>query len=243
MVYRSKLKWIGKFVEGKRVLDLGCVCHDLDQTAVPWLHGFLKERAASVLGVDRIAEEVNRMSERGFDAVCADVEEMDLLGGHPGGFDVIVAGDIIEHLDNPGRFLDRVREHLAPNGVFLVTTPNPVTYVRFMRLLFKGSAGGNREHTCWFTTKVLLQLAHRHNMELAEEAYADETRLYYPWFKPAKKGGPIRRFFHHLGRFLGMLLFWKPVVWTNSLVCLFRPRCAETICMAFRAYEKPESAE
>ncbi len=40
MVYRSKLDWIGKFVcsetgDGKTVLDLGCVCHDLDQTAVP----------------------------------------------------------------------------------------------------------------------------------------------------------------------------------------------------------------
>ena len=228
--YRRKFDWIGRFVDAqKHVLDLGCVCHDLDQTAVPWLHGFLRDRAASVLGVDYLPEAVDRMRADGFDAVCADVQQLDL--GRQ--FDVVVAGDLIEHLDNVGLFLDRCAAHLADDGVLLVTTPNPVNYVRLVRTLVKGSAGGNKEHTCWFTAKVLRQLAERHGLEVAEEAYIDDTYLFYPWFKP-QKGPAGRRFLRHVARFCSMLFCWKPVCWINSFDTLLRPRLGETLCLAFR---------
>ena len=41
-----------------------------------------------------------------------------------GRFDVISALEVIEHMDDTDVFLDRVREHLAEGGLFLVTTPN-----------------------------------------------------------------------------------------------------------------------
>lgn len=39
-------------------------------------------------------------------------------------FDVVIAGEIIEHLPNPGRFLERARAHLADGGELIVTVPN-----------------------------------------------------------------------------------------------------------------------
>lgn len=239
MVYRSKLDWIGRFVHGEggggqTVLDLGCVCHDLDQTAVPWLHGFLVHRAERVLGVDYLPDEIQRMRQEGYDVVCANVEEMDLQET----FDVIVAGDIIEHLGNVSRFIERVRAHLIPGGVFLVTTPNPITWVRFLRILLKSHAGGNREHTCWFTAKVLRQLVGGCGLELVEEAFVDDTKLFYPWFKQQKSCSPARRVLRNMGRFFSMLLIWRPAVLAQSILCRFRPRLSETICMAFRIRDK-----
>lgn len=235
-VYRSKLDWIGRFLSAEAtVLDLGCVCHDLDQTAVPWLHGFLRDRCARVLGVDYLGESVERMQQDGFEAVCADVQQMD-LGER---FDVVVAGDIVEHLDNVGLFLDRSRAHLADGGLLLLTTPNPVNYTRWVRLLVKGSAGGNAEHTCWFTAKLLRQLAERHGLAVVEEAYVDDTRLFYPWLKPLDKQrfSRRRRFFRHLSRLMGMVLLWKPTLLVGSLLSRLRPRSSETLCLALRKNE------
>lgn len=228
-LYRSKLDWIAPYVDGRAVLDLGCVCHDLDQTAVPWLHAFLLGRADRVLGVDYLEDQVARMRDQGYHAVTADVQTMDL--GET--FDVLVAGDIIEHLDNPGLFLDRCCAHMKPDGRLLITTPNPVNVVRLIRTLFKGAPGANGEHTCWFTAQVLRQLAARHGLEVVDEAYVNDTRLFYPWFKP-QHGSALRRLGRHANRLAVMLLLWGPARLKNAILSRLRPRTAETLCLALR---------
>lgn len=231
MLYRDKRKWVRQYVAGKDVLDLGCVCHELDAADPPWLHGFLSEHADSVLGVDVLPDQIAELQKRGYDVVCADVETMDLSRQ----FDVVVAGDIIEHLANPGRFLERVRAHLRPGGLLLATTPNPVTLMRLLRVLTSGRVRANREHTCWFTAKVLRQLAARHGFEMVDESYADDTRLYYRlWPRITARSGRVRRCWRRV-RVLIKRLLWRPWIWLNSLLCLMRPACAETLCMAFRA--------
>ena len=243
-LYRSKLDWIAQYVDSsKSVLDLGCVCHDLEQTAVPWLHGFLCDRAGIVFGVDYLDDAVAQMQADGYNAVCANVETMELtqavadIGKKkllPEKFDLIVAGDIIEHLDNVGLFLDRVRAYLADDGMFLVTTPNPVNCIRINRAFLKGSPGANKEHTCWFTAKVLRQLAERHGFVVTEEAYIDDSWLFFPWFKPQKKGSPSRKFLRQISRFFSMLFIWKPLLCISSICCKLQPRLGETLCLALK---------
>lgn len=228
-LYRSKLDWIGPWVEDKNVLDLGCVCHDLSQMAVPWLHGFIKQRAKRVVGVDILPEAIEQLKADGYDVQQGNVETM-ALGEK---FDVIVAGDIIEHLNDFDAFFNRVKEHLNADGVFLVTTPNPVNYLRLMRILIKGSAGGNKQHTCWFTPKVLVQLAQRFGFELADEAWVDDSRYFYPWLKATKKRG-VRKILRNFSRLLSMLLIWKPACWATSLLARIRPRFSETFCLALK---------
>ncbi len=230
MLYRSKLNWIAKYVANAQVLDLGCVCHELDITDPPWLHGFLAERAARVVGVDILPDAVAELERRGYSVACADVETMDL--GET--FDVVVAGDIIEHLSNAGLFFQRVRAHLKDDGVLLVATPNPLNPMRILRMLTSGRDLANSEHTCWFTVKVLRQLAARHGFEMADESYADDTRYYYriwPRIKPRR--GAARRAWKRTQTLIKRL-WWRPWIWLTSLLCLVRPRLAETLCVAFR---------
>jgi len=230
MLYRSKLNWIAKYVGGAEVLDLGCVCHELDLTDPPWLHGFIVERAARAVGVDILPDAVAELQRRGFTAICANVETMD-LGER---FDVIVAGDIIEHLSNVGAFFERVAAHLKPGGVFLVATPNPLNPTRMIRLLTSGRDRANVQHTCWFTGKVLRQLAERYGFEPTDESYADDTRYYYRlWPRIKARGGPVRRAWRR-ARMLVKRLAIRPWIWLTSLLCLPRPRLAETLCMAFQ---------
>lgn len=39
-------------------------------------------------------------------------------------FDIIVSLQVIEHLYNPDLMIERVKKHLKPNGIFILTTPN-----------------------------------------------------------------------------------------------------------------------
>ena len=209
-VYRDKLDWILPFVDDRVVLDLGCVRHEVEETHKDdWLHGKIVDRASRVLGVDYLEDAVADLKQRGFNVICANVETMD-IGSR---FELIVAGDLIEHLDNFGNFLDRVHAHLDDGGTFLLTTPNPVNLMRFVGILVRGEAGANPEHTCWFTQQVIAQLAERHDLEIQEIAYVDDSAQYY----------------------LSGSLFWRPVLWMNSLLARIRPQFAETICVALRA--------
>lgn len=204
MVYRNKNEWIIPKVVGKNVLDLGCVRHDLDETTKEgWLHGHIVNNAATVTGVDYLEEEVNELVKKGYNMVCANVETMDL--GNK--YELIVAGDLIEHLSNFGMFLERVYEHLKDNGEFVVTTPNPVNIFRFMNVLAGGKAGANQEHTCWFTEQVLEQLVVRYGFKVKEVAYVDDSYQYYKIWK------------------------WWPFMLINYLICRIRPAYSETICM------------
>lgn len=54
-------------------------------------------------------------------------------------FDLVTAVEIIEHLDAPRHFVRNVRNLLAPDGTFLVTTPNVAHWVGRVRFATSGS--------------------------------------------------------------------------------------------------------
>jgi 2-polyprenyl-3-methyl-5-hydroxy-6-metoxy-1,4-benzoquinol methylase len=76
------------------------------------LHGLIAERAASVVGVDYDRQAVEQLRAKGFDVRVGNVENLD-LGRR---YEVVVAGELFEHLTNHRSFLDSVRRHLAPGG-------------------------------------------------------------------------------------------------------------------------------
>jgi SAM-dependent methyltransferase len=231
----SKESWLHPYIEGRRVLDLGCVCHKLDRPDIPLLHDFIRTHAESVLGVDCLTDAVAEMKQQGYNVVCADVEKMDLGDT----FDVITAGDIIEHLNSPGRFLARCAAHLEPGGLLLVTTPNPVTFERWMRVLVSGTIDCNKEHTCWFTARVLRQLAERFGFVISDESYVNDTLRYHPIYRPQpRRKGTLRWLLRTCDYTLKGLL-WSPVVGMQTLTALLRPAASETLCMALQKTDRP----
>lgn len=166
------------------ILDLGCVQHDAEKESNnDWLHGRLVDMDADVLGVDYLAEEVEKLNAQGYNVEQADVEQMDL--GRQ--FDVVVAGELIEHLSNIGDFLESVQNHLSADGQFILTTPNPWAFHRFKQALLQDDVNANPEHTCWLDERTIKQVFARHGFETSRVDYV----------RPSQGG--ITRFVYDLG--------------------------------------------
>jgi methionine biosynthesis protein MetW len=102
--------------DGSRVLDVGCSTGNFGEA-------LQKFKGCTTVGVDineaDIAEAKARLSE----AHVLDIREPgagDLLGT----FDVVVFGDVIEHLPDPRSVLRAVHELLNPGGVIVYSIPN-----------------------------------------------------------------------------------------------------------------------
>ena len=139
-IYRNDL--IFSYVRGKEVLDLGSTTNKKEMFDV------MKRLAKNIIGVDLRKSDDSQILE-------GDVETVDLKRK----FELIVAGEIIEHLNNTGKFLDNMRRHLKDDGQLLITTPN-VKSVAY--LFFKG----NPEHTCWYCRNTLRQVLERHGFRV-----------------------------------------------------------------------------
>lgn len=55
-----------------------------------------------------------------------------------GCFDVVIAIEIIEHLNSPWEFLSEVKKLLKPGGILIVTTPNVSFWLSRLQFLFYG---------------------------------------------------------------------------------------------------------
>lgn len=82
-----------------------------------------------VWGVDINEQAVAEAKKKGIQAVVGDVFEIDTLFSQRS-FDVVVAGDIIEHVFDTDLFLKKIYSVLDTRGVLLLTTPNLVSLGR-----------------------------------------------------------------------------------------------------------------
>jgi 2-polyprenyl-3-methyl-5-hydroxy-6-metoxy-1,4-benzoquinol methylase len=172
--YVSRDEKILEVCRGKRVLHLGCVgftdCPMADKIrlARQSLHQRLTENS-ECLGVDLDAETLAQLQAQQVfsNVVVGNVEQLELLPANLPKFDVVVAGDIIEHLSNPGKMLDGVSRWLRPGGVLIVSAPNSMGLPAFVRYLF-GRFREGLQHVLCFNPITLAQLLERHGYQVRQ---------------------------------------------------------------------------
>ena len=158
---RDRMEIIEPLARRRRVLDVGCVdAHTRHGTSASRLaaKGNLLFRAlagcaAELTGVDVDAEGVEILAQEGHSVLCADAATMDL--GRT--FDVIVAGEIIEHVPNAGQFLANLRAHLGEDGVLILTTPNPFYAKQGYKIWRHRRPAVHDEHVAWYDPITLQQ--------------------------------------------------------------------------------------
>jgi 2-polyprenyl-3-methyl-5-hydroxy-6-metoxy-1,4-benzoquinol methylase len=115
---RSSHTLILDFVgHNKRVLDVG--------TSTGYLAEALAKRGCTVIGIELDPEAARQAEEHCERVVVGDVETLGVheeLGRER--FDVIVFGDVLEHLRDPLRTLERLKPLLLPEGYVVASIPN-----------------------------------------------------------------------------------------------------------------------
>ncbi len=108
---------IDRWTQGKRVLDVGCAQGNFSLA--------LAEKGYSVVALDLRSSFLRYLrlkQERGqIRCVSASIEAFPF---RQHGFDVVVLGEVIEHVAYPERLLRNLAELLAPGGILVLSTPN-----------------------------------------------------------------------------------------------------------------------
>lgn len=160
----NRVAYLCGLANGKSVLDIGVVEHTSDAANNPaWLHGNLKRHAGTCLGVDVLEKEVAQLREQGFNVICADVTREPL----PQKFEVIIAGEVLEHLDAPGMFMSSCAAMLADGGRLAITVPNPWYANVLLKNIFRFTTFvDSSDHVAWYEASVLYELGQRHGLRL-----------------------------------------------------------------------------
>jgi 2-polyprenyl-3-methyl-5-hydroxy-6-metoxy-1,4-benzoquinol methylase len=142
-----------------KVLDLGCGAGRVGKALLD------SGKAVEVTGVE-IFEPAAAETRKHYKAVhVGDIEEMTL--DYNDYFDVVVCGDVLEHLKEPAKVVKEIHRWLKPGGLIVCCVPN-IRYWRISRdLIFKGdweyvSEGiMDQTHLRFFTTKSFKRMLNK----------------------------------------------------------------------------------
>ncbi|MCB1006727.1 MAG: class I SAM-dependent methyltransferase [Acidimicrobiales bacterium] len=216
----DRIQYVTGLARAKRVIHVGFVdagYEDMQAQAGTWLHEHLADVATSLVGIDVDEAGVERARARGFEAHVADGRDPDGLSGlglEPA--DLVIAGEVIEHLDDPGSFLDGLHGLLAPGGTLVLTTPNASGLLNGFAAL-AGAEINHPDHVVLFSWRTLTNLLRRHGWEHVR------TATYVPSVKQARGEGAKGRVLGLAGRFVLFLersigRGWAPFVADGLIV-------------------------
>ncbi len=143
---------------GRRVLDLGCRDGALT-----------REYAAGneVVGVDADRDALAEAEKIGIETHWADLDQPLPFGD--GSFDVVVAGELLEHLRDPRTVVGEVRRVLRPGGTFVASVPNAYRLKNRLRFLLGRKPEDDPTH---------LQMFAPHDVRALLAGF-DEPRLHF----------------------------------------------------------------
>ena len=151
-----RMKIIGDFVGTKKiVLDLGCY-NGLQLE-------LLRKNRNSVMGIEISDEGISECKRKNIFVVKHDITKKipfkDKL------FDVVVLGEVCEHLFNPSEVLKEIHRVLKDGGHLVLSTPNIAALTRRIKLLFGRNpnldlwlenSSGHLRYYCYDSLKKLL---------------------------------------------------------------------------------------
>ena len=152
--------YLEQCVREKSVLHVGCSDWPITGERLEdgtLLHLRMQRASRSVIGIDLSEAGIAALRKHGFTNISVmNAEDMDLDTT----FDVIVAGDVLEHMDNPGMFVKKAASLLKQDGEIIVGVPSALT-INNIKVWFGGWEQVHSDHTFYFSPKTLSALFER----------------------------------------------------------------------------------
>lgn len=159
--------------KGKRVLHLGCVDSGLLEERFSrneLMHQRLASVASELWGIDIDEDGIAFLLRQGFqNVVVADVCQLAAVEAIKGRrFDVILASEILEHLQNPGMFLGSIHGLMSGRTAeLIVTVPNAFRIANLVSLL-RGWEYVHPDHNYWFSYHTITNLLMKNGFDISE---------------------------------------------------------------------------
>jgi SAM-dependent methyltransferase len=187
----QRLDFIREVCKGKKVLHLGCTNYPYTREAIDsdmLLHFELEKIADKVYGFDYDQAGLDILSEHGTaDLYRADLQKLEDVELNET-FDVIIAGEMIEHLNNPGLFLEGIKRFMNEKTLLVITTINAYCGMRFWIYGLRGKKGSvepvHPDHVAYYSYSTLGLLLARHDLQTEKFMFYDlgkEHRQHNRW--------------------------------------------------------------
>ncbi len=166
-VITDREKFLQDYAKGKVILHGGCVDSDHfneRKSEKKLLHDILGESAMKLVGVDVDKAGIEEMIRLGYkDIYHGDLEHWD----YPEKFDLIILGEIIEHIDNCGTFLLSIKRFCKPSTEVIFTTPNNYYFLFWLYSLF-GKESIHPDHNYLFSFHSIKSLLDKFGFEVKQ---------------------------------------------------------------------------
>lgn len=177
---------------GRKVLHLGCTNHPYTQDAIDrdmLLHFELEKIADELYGFDFDRRGLDLLERSGSrNLFRADLEKLQEVALEEK-FDVIIAGEMIEHLNNPGLFLEGIQRFMDAGTRLLITTVNAYSAMRFVQYGLRGRGGENEpvhpDHVAYYSYRTLKLIVERSGLSVERFCFYDvgaEHRGSVSWY-------------------------------------------------------------
>ena len=145
----ERVKLFARYVggPGRRVLDLGCRDGALTSAYT---------EGNDVVGVDAHREALAEAAKLGIETRWADLDEP--LPFDESSFDVVVAGELLEHLRDPRLLVSEARRVLRPGGTLVASVPNAYRLKNRLRFLLGRKPEDDPTHLQMFSADEVRSL-------------------------------------------------------------------------------------
>lgn len=176
----QRVEYLKELCRGRKVLHLGCADYPFTEISIKnktHLHFDLLEIADEVYGFDYDQAGIDVLAAHGVKNLFrADLEKLDEVPLDEK-FEIIIAGEMIEHLSNPGLFLRGIKRFMNSDSNLVITTINAYGGFRFFVYGMKGKGGTNEpvhpDHVAYYSYSTLKLILQRENLQINRFAFYD----------------------------------------------------------------------
>ena len=197
-ITENRVDLLFPMIKDKTVLEIGCVGMGENDVlgGIDFIHERACQVAKKVVGLDINEQGAQKMINAGYDIRVHSADELFDLNEK---FDVVLAEEVIEHLQDLRTFCNNIKNHVKDNGKIIISSPNPQAIKFFFQQFMFGKNLINLHHTHWHSMETMKYLLESNGIEIVDtfiiEAKARNLRgrLFQELFRffPNRFGGNI----------------------------------------------------
>lgn len=159
--------------KNKSVLHIGAADYPFSSEkakAGVLLHQKLQKVSKNIIGTDLSNEAIMELKKYNISDIIKKDISIPFTNSYKNKFDIIILGDVIEHLFNPGLALENLKNIMGKETKLIITTPNCYCYDNIANI-FRNNEIVHQDHCFWPSKKTMIQLFSFYNFKVVNFNY------------------------------------------------------------------------